>query len=82
MSKSEFVQPVEPPVLARGSEIVSLKATILKPLVKDELLTISQMAEKFGVTLRALRFYAKGFSRRCAPAVRGSTSRRINNVCC
>jgi DNA-binding transcriptional MerR regulator len=57
MSKSEFVQPVEPPVLARGSEIVSLKATILKPLVKEELLTISQMVEKFGVTLRALRFY-------------------------
>jgi DNA-binding transcriptional MerR regulator len=57
MSKSEFAQPVEPPVLAMGSEMVSLEATILRPLVKDELLTISQMVEKFGVTLRALRFY-------------------------
>jgi DNA-binding transcriptional MerR regulator len=57
MNKSEFAQPVEPPVLAMGSEMVSLEATILQPLVKGELLTISQMVEKFGVTLRALRFY-------------------------
>jgi DNA-binding transcriptional MerR regulator len=54
MSESEFAQP---PVLAMASGAVTPEATVLQPLVKDELLTISQMVEKFGVTLRALRFY-------------------------
>jgi DNA-binding transcriptional MerR regulator len=45
-----------------ASGAVTPEATVLQPLVKDELLTISQMVEKFGVTLRALRFYEiKGF---------------------
>jgi DNA-binding transcriptional MerR regulator len=63
--KPDFVQPV----LLMGSDVVWIDAATPDPLIKDEILTISQMAEKFGVTPRALRFYeSKGL---LAPAREG-----------
>ena len=41
-----------PPLLAMGSDVVWIDAATPDPLKKDEILTISQMAEKYGVTLR------------------------------
>jgi DNA-binding transcriptional MerR regulator len=52
-----------------GSDVVWIDAGAPAPAVEDEVLTISQMAEKFGVTPRALRFYeSKGL---LAPAREG-----------
>src|ERR1700704_2873211 len=63
--KPDFAQPV----LAMGSDVVWIDAATPDPLKKDEILTISQMAEKFDVTPRALRFYeSKGL---LAPAREG-----------
>ena len=56
------------PVLAMGSDVVWIDGNSL-PDADGEALTISQMAVKFGVTPRALRFYeSKGL---LAPARRG-----------
>ena len=61
----DFAQPV----LVMGSDVVWIDAATPDPLKKDEILTISQMAEKYGVTPRALRFYeSKGL---LAPAREG-----------
>jgi DNA-binding transcriptional MerR regulator len=63
--KPDFAQPV----LVMGSDVVWIDAATPDPLKKDEILTISQMAEKYGVTPRALRFYeSKGL---LAPAREG-----------
>ena len=63
--KPDFAQPV----LVMGSDVVWIDAAAPDPLKKDEVLTISQMAEKYGVTPRALRFYeSKGL---LAPAREG-----------
>ena len=63
--KPDFAQPL----LAMGSDVVWIDAATPDPLKKDEILTISQMAEKYGVTPRALRFYeSKGL---LAPAREG-----------
>jgi DNA-binding transcriptional MerR regulator len=58
------------PILAVGSEVVWSDASDTSvPLANSEALTISQMAAKFGVTPRALRFYeSKGL---LSPARRG-----------
>jgi DNA-binding transcriptional MerR regulator len=73
--KTNFAQPtlVQPilrqPTLLLGADVVWIDAVTPDPLAKDEFLTISQMAEKFGVTPRALRFYeSKGL---LAPAREG-----------
>jgi DNA-binding transcriptional MerR regulator len=63
--KADLAQPA----LVRGADMVWIDAATPDPLTKDEILTISQMAEKFGVTPRALRFYeSKGL---LAPAREG-----------
>jgi DNA-binding transcriptional MerR regulator len=67
--KPDFAQlaPTATPLM--GSDVVWIDAATTDPLTKDEVLTISQMAEKFGVTPRALRFYeSKGL---LAPAREG-----------
>jgi DNA-binding transcriptional MerR regulator len=57
------------PVLAVGSDVVWMDAGNSEPGADGEALTISQMAVKFGVTPRALRFYeSKGL---LSPARRG-----------
>jgi DNA-binding transcriptional MerR regulator len=57
------------PILLMGSDMVWIDAGASGPAVEDEPLTISQMAEKFGVTPRTLRFYeSKGL---LAPARQG-----------
>jgi DNA-binding transcriptional MerR regulator len=68
--KPNFAQPtLVQPTLLLGSEVVWIDAVTPNPLEKDEILTISQMAEKFSVTPRALRFYeSKGL---LAPAREG-----------
>jgi DNA-binding transcriptional MerR regulator len=45
------------PVHAMGSDVVRIDAKESVPSAGGEALTISQMASKFGVTPRALRFY-------------------------
>jgi DNA-binding transcriptional MerR regulator len=49
------------PILAAGSEVVWVDAAgadqNVNPIAEGEALTISQMAAKFGVTPRTLRFY-------------------------
>jgi DNA-binding transcriptional MerR regulator len=66
--KQDFAQAVPRPALPVGSDEVWIEAATAGP-IKDEVLTISQMAEKFGVTPRALRFYeSKGL---LAPAREG-----------
>ena len=45
------------PILRMGSDVVWIDAGPSEPAAEERLLTISQMAEKFGVTPRALRFY-------------------------
>src|ERR1700720_1260531 len=68
--KPNFAAPtLVQPTLLLGADVVWIDAASSDPLVKDEILTISQMAEKFGVTPRALRFYeSKGL---LAPAREG-----------
>ena len=67
--KQDFAQPVPRPALSMGSDVVWIDAATTDPLIKDAALTISQMAERFGVTPRALRFYeSKGL---LAPAREG-----------
>src|SRR5882672_10043539 len=57
------------PILRMGSDVVWIDAGPSEPAAEERLLTISQMAEKFGVTPRALRFYeSKGL---LAPAREG-----------
>ncbi len=54
--KANFAQPPQrAPLMA--TDVVWIDAATPDPQVKDEILTISQMAEKFGVTPRALQFY-------------------------
>ena len=55
--KPDFAEPAPKPTLLMGSDVVWIDAATADPLTKDEILTISQMAEKFAVTPRALRFY-------------------------
>jgi DNA-binding transcriptional MerR regulator len=55
--KPDFAEPAPKPTLLMGSDVVWIDAAAADPLIKDEILTISQMAEKFAVTPRALRFY-------------------------
>jgi DNA-binding transcriptional MerR regulator len=57
MRKSAIAQPVTRPILTVGSDVVWLAVRTPAPLIEGEVLTIGQMAEKFGVTLRTLRFY-------------------------
>jgi DNA-binding transcriptional MerR regulator len=67
--KPDFAQLAPEPTAPMGSDVVWIDAATTDPLIKDEVLTISQMAEKFGVTPRALRFYeSKGL---LAPAREG-----------
>ena len=67
--KPDFLQLAPNPTPPMGSDVVWIDAAAADPLTKDEVLTISQMAEKFGVTPRALRFYeSKGL---LAPAREG-----------
>src|SRR4051794_30359185 len=67
--KPDFAQLAPTPTPLMGSDVVWIDAATADPLTKDEVLTISQMAEKFGVTPRALRFYeSKGL---LAPAREG-----------
>jgi DNA-binding transcriptional MerR regulator len=53
--KPDFALLASKPTPPMGSDVVWIDAA--DPLIKDEILTISQMAEKFAVTPRALRFY-------------------------
>ena len=55
MRKSDIGQPVTQPTV--GSDVVWLASKPPDPLMKDEVLTISQMVKKFGVTPRTVRFY-------------------------
>jgi DNA-binding transcriptional MerR regulator len=67
MRKSDIGQRVTQPTV--GSDVVWLTAKTADLLIKDEVLTIGQLGEKFGVTLRTLRFYeTKGL---CAPKRNG-----------
>jgi DNA-binding transcriptional MerR regulator len=67
--KPDFAQPFPKSAPPMGSDVVWIDAATADPLIKDEILTISQMAEKFAVTPRALRFYeSKGL---LAPAREG-----------
>jgi len=67
--KQEFAEPVPRPALSMGADMVWIDAATADPLTQDEVLTISQMSEKFSVTPRALRFYeSKGL---LAPAREG-----------
>ena len=67
--KPDFAHLASKPTPPMGSDVVWIDAATADPLSKDEVLTISQMAEKFGVTPRALRFYeSKGL---LAPAREG-----------
>jgi DNA-binding transcriptional MerR regulator len=51
--KPNLVMPIPP----MGSDVVWIDAGASTPAVASESLTISQMAERFGITPRALRFY-------------------------
>jgi DNA-binding transcriptional MerR regulator len=67
--KPDFALLASKPTPPMGSDVVWIDTATTDPLIKDEILTISQMAEKFGVTPRALRFYeSKGL---LAPAREG-----------
>jgi DNA-binding transcriptional MerR regulator len=55
--KQDFAQQVPRSALPMGSDVVWIDAATTDSPSKDEVLTISQMAEKFAVTPRALRFY-------------------------
>jgi DNA-binding transcriptional MerR regulator len=63
--KAHVLAPMPPP----GTDLAWIDAGRSAPAADREVLTISQMAEKFGVTPRALRFYeTKGL---LAPAREG-----------
>src|SRR4051794_20994688 len=53
----DTTEPFTQPTLTAGSDVVWLTVRTPAPLIEDEVLTISEVAKKFGVTLRTLRFY-------------------------